>query len=155
MRVLIRWWRWLFLIGFFAAAVWSHDAGAADGEISLDLGTLTAVGTAIGTVLAGIAGAAWRFWPRGSAPPPAAAAVTLPPQVTLPTPERVPTRSVLIRQIKGDEALQRFGELLPKLERVDWDALDDLGVRLERDRDHLEQKIDAVKAAVDADRTTD
>lgn len=149
----------LLLTGAFVlGATWGRLAWADDGTtvLGMDLTTLTAIGTAVGTVLTGIAGAAWRFWPRrdpGPANTPPVESVTLPPAVTLPTVpapvERIPSKSVLIRQIKGDEALARFGELLPKLERVDWDALDDLGTRLERDREHLERVIgDRITAAL-------
>jgi hypothetical protein len=147
-------WRWLVVVTVFSLA-WSRWALAADGEVSLDLATLSAVATAIGTVIAGVAGAAWRFWPRGAPPsPPPTESATLPPQA-VPAQERVPTKSVLIRQIKSDEALQRFGELLPKLERVDWDALDDLGVRLDRDREHVDRRFDKIEGALDTDRGTD
>lgn len=135
------------------AALWMTATawGAEDGEITLDVTTLTAVGTALGTVVAAAAGALWRFWPAAkSAEPPAPSAPTVPAS-TLP-PQAVPTKTSIIRQVKAEELQRRLADLLPKLERVDWDALDDLGPRLARDFEHLERLIERANKA---DRGTD
>lgn len=129
-------WRWLVLVVVFGVALaryaWADDGGA--GSITLDIKTLGAIGTGLAAILAPIAGAMWRWWPRSSrethAHPPVEAS-TLPPQP-------VPRDTTIIRkEIKLEELQKRITELLPQLERVDWDTLDNLGERLE----HLERLI--------------